>query len=40
MIAVDFYREGDLVSVVQELNARPDELAQADEKRRGPRRGR
>jgi hypothetical protein len=36
LIAVDFYREGDLVSVVQELNARPDELAQADDKRRRP----
>jgi hypothetical protein len=35
LVAVDFYREGDLVAVVQELNARPDELAQAGDKRRG-----
>jgi len=29
MVAVDFYREGDLVAVVQELNASPPALARA-----------
>ena len=35
MVAVDFYREGDLVAVVQELNARPLELANAADRPRG-----